>query len=268
MPNMRRIFIQAAAALSIALTALPVAAQDAFRVGAYPANPPWQNRQEDGTFVGFEVDIATEIAKRLGMTAEISPYDFRALFVATASGRVDAVISSLTITDERLEGQSFTQPYVEGALGVGVKAGAEIRSIEDLKDKRVGTIATSFPEKWLKEREAEIGYASLSSYDSVSNMLTDLMAGRVDAVVNDAVGLRYALNQMEGLELTAEVTTGERFAMMMRKDSPLLEPVNNAISEMKKDGTMAALYEKWLGLAPAPDSLTVTPLPIPTPGNY
>lgn len=264
----RRLLMMSAAALSLALTALPALAQETFRVGAYPANPPWQNRQEDGSFVGFEVDIANEIAERLDMTPEISGYDFRALFVATASGRVDAVISSLTITDERLEAQSFTQPYVEGALGIGIKSGSEIDSLESLKDLRLGTIATSFPETWIKERESEIGYASLNSYDSASNMLTDLLAGRVDAVVNDAVGLRYAFTQMQGLEVSHEINTGERFAMMMQKDSPLLEDVNNAISEMKNDGTMAELYEKWLGSAPAADSLTVTPLPIPTPGNY
>ncbi|WP_299479045.1 ABC transporter substrate-binding protein [uncultured Paracoccus sp.] len=265
---MRRIFLKSAVALSIALTALPALAQETFRVGAYPANPPWQNRQEDGSFVGFEVDIVNEIAKRLDMTPEISGYDFRALFVATASGRVDAVISSLTITDERLEGQSFTQPYVEGALGIGVKSGSDIKSLEDLEGIRIGTIATSFPETWMKEREAEIGYSSLSSYDSVANMLTDLLAGRVDAVVNDAVGLRYAFTQMQGLELSYEITTGELFAMMMSKDSALLEDVNNTISDMKSDGTMAALYEKWLGAPPADGSVTVTPLPIPTVGNY
>lgn len=264
----RRLFVKSAVALTLALTALPAMSQETFRVGAYPANPPWQNRQEDGSFVGFEVDIANEIAERLDMTAEISGYDFRALFVATASGRVDAVISSLTITDERLEAQSFTQPYVEGALGIGIKSGSQVNSIESLRDLRLGTIATSFPETWIKEREAEIGYASLNSYDSVSNMLTDLMAGRVDAVVNDAVGLRYAFTQMQGLEVSHEINTGEQFAMMMQKDSPLLDDVNNAISAMKEDGTMAELYEKWLGSAPAEGSLTLTPLPVPTPGNY
>lgn len=255
-------------ALALSTIGFAASAQETFRVGAYPANPPWQNRGEDGSFEGFEVDIANEIAERLGMTADIQPYDFRALFVATASGRVDAVISSLTITDERLEGQSFTQPYVEGALGIGVREGDTITSEADLAGKNVGAIATSFGEAWLKEHEAEIGYASLNSYDSVSNMLTDLMAGRVDAVANDVVGLRYAFTQMEGLEVGYEIATGERFAMMMPKDSPLLEQVNDAISAMKEDGTMAELYEKWLGTAPAEDSLTVTPLPIPTPGNY
>lgn len=264
----RRAFTGAIAGLALGLTAMPSLAQDVVRVGSYPANPPWENRNEAGQFEGFEVDIVNEIASRIGRVAEIEGYDFRALFVATASGRVDIVISSLTITDERLESQSFTQPYVEGAMGVGVRTGSEIDSLEDLRGMRIGTIATSFPEAWVNERAAEIGFASNNSYDSTANMLTDLMAGRIDAVVNDIVGLRYAFSQMSGLEVTHEIVTGERFAMMMPKDSPLLEEVNNAISAMKEDGTMAAIFERWMGVAPAEGSLTVTPLPIPTPGNY
>lgn len=255
-----------AAAAMVAVSGLAATAQETLKIGSYPANPPWEYKNEDGKFEGFEVDIINEIASRIGAEAEISGLDFRALFVATASRRVDAVISSLTITNERLEAQSFTQPYFSGALGVGTKDGAGIASVADLGGKRVGSIATSFPENWLKEREGEIGYASYSSYDSTANMLTDLRSGRIDAAVNDIVGLRYAFNQehMTGLSIAAEIPTGDKFAIMMPKGSERLEAFNDAISEMKTDGTMAKLYEKWFHVAPKADSLTVTPLPVPT----
>ncbi|MHA3916623.1 ABC transporter substrate-binding protein [Halovulum sp. GXIMD14793] len=260
----RRSILTAVTGLAFAFGVTVAYADEPLRVGAYPTNPPWQNKMEDGSFEGFEVDIVKEIASRMGREAEIEGYDFRALFVATASGRVDMVISSLTITDERLESQSFTQPYVEGALGIGVRNGEEVDGLEDLAGKRVGAIATSFGEAWMQERADEIGYEDLKSYDTVVNMLTDLRAGRVDAVVNDVVGLRYAFTQGEGLTVSHEIVTGERFAMMMPKASPLLEEVNTIIGEMKSDGTMAKLYERWLGAPPAEGSLTVTPLPIPT----
>ncbi len=250
--------------MAFSLAAAPVVAEETIKVGAYPANPPWQNKMEDGSFEGLEVDVVNEIAARMGRTAEIAPYDFRALFVATSSGRADMAISSLTITDERLESQSFTQPYVEGALGVAVVEGSEIDSLEDLRGQRIGVIATSFPEQWVKERADEIGYSTLNSYDTTVNMLSDLRIGRVDAVLNDVVGLRYAFTQSTGLKVSHEIITGERFAIMMPKDSPMLEEVNNVISAMKSDGTLPAIYEKWLGVAPPPNGLTVTPLPIPT----
>ncbi|MDF3382205.1 MULTISPECIES: ABC transporter substrate-binding protein [Sulfitobacter] len=248
------------------LSGVSAMAQDVLKIGSYPANPPWEFKNEAGAFEGFEVDIINEVAARLGKTTEISGYDFRALFVATASGRVDAVISSLTITDERLEAQSFTQPYFSGALGVGTKTDAGIADLDGLEGKRIGSIATSFPENWLKEREDELGFKSYSSYDTTANMLTDLRSGRIDAAVNDIVSLRYAFAQptMQGLQVSVEIPTGDKFAIMMPKGSEHLEAVNGAISSMKEDGTMAALYEKWLGVAPAEGSLAVTPLPVPT----
>jgi len=259
----RRAAMGLATGLTLVL-AIPALAQEVLRVGAYPANPPWENKTETGTFEGFEVDIVNEVAKRMGTTAEIQGLDFKALFVASASGRVDMVISSLTITNERLESQAFTQPYFEGALGIGVKEGSDIASVEGLKGKVVGSVATSFPEAWLKEREAEIGYAEYKSYDTTSNLLTDLQNGRIDAVVNDVVGLRFAFGQMQGLTVGAEIVTGEKFAMMMPKGSDKLEQVNQIISDMKTDGTMAAIFEKWMGTAPNAGGFTVTPMPVPT----
>lgn len=266
MTSTRRRLLGLAVAAIAGISAVSASAQDALKIGSYPANPPWEFKNEAGTFEGFEVDIINEIAKRLGTTAEIGGLDFRALFVATASGRMDAVISSLTITDERLDAQSFTQPYVVGALGFGTKKDAEITSLEDVKGKKLGSIATSFPEGWLKEREAELGYASYASYDTTANMLTDLQSGRIDVAVNDIVSLRYAFAQpqMSKLHVAIEETTGEKFAIMMPKNSDKLQAFNDALSEMKTDGTMAAIYEKWFDVAPASDSVTLTPLPIPT----
>lgn len=263
--NLTRRLAIALGAGFLALSATATLAQEALRVGSYPSNPPWQVQKADGTFEGFEVDIVNEIGKRMGRPVQIDPYDFRALFVATASGRADMVISSITVTDERLAEQSFTQPYVSGALGIGMAEGAGYDSPDDLKGKTVGAIATSFGETYMKEREAEIGYGELKGYDTLANMLTDLQNGRVDAVINDEVGLRYAFSQqMTGMAVGGVIETGELFAIMMPKDSPLLDEVNQHISDMKSDGTMAQLYEKWFGVAPAADSVTVTPMPVPT----
>ncbi|MBI1217962.1 MAG: transporter substrate-binding domain-containing protein [Rhodobacteraceae bacterium] len=260
----RRALMGLIAGAAFAVSAVQGIAAGVLRVGSYPANPPWEFKDASGAFQGFEVDIVNEIAKRLGMTTDIQGLDFKALFVATASHRVDIVISSLTITNDRLQSQSFTQPIVTGALGIATKDGAGVTSVADLKGKTVGAIATSFGEKWLKDRAAEIGYTDYKSYDTVSNMLTDLTAGRVDAVANDVVGLRYAMNQMKGLAVPVEIPTGEKFAMMLPKGSDMLEKINSALSDMKTDGTMATIYKKWFGVDPAAGSVTLTPMPVPT----
>ena len=84
--------------------------------------------------------------------------------------------------------------------------------------------------------------------------------------MNDIVGLRYAFTQaqMGDLKVAFDIPTGDKFAIMMPKNSDHLQAFNDAISAMKEDGTMAGIYEKWFGEAPAEGSLTVTPLPIPT----
>jgi polar amino acid transport system substrate-binding protein len=260
----RRALIGLIAGAALAISAVQGVAAGVLKVGSYPANPPWEFKDASGAFQGFEVDIVNEIAKRMGMTTDIQGYDFKALFVATASHRVDIVISSLTITNDRLQSQSFTQPIVTGALGIATKDGAGVKALADLKGKTVGSIATSFGEKWLKDHQAELGFTDYKSYDTVSNMLTDLTAGRVDAVANDVVGLRYAMTQMKGLVVPIEIPTGEKFAFMLPKGSDLLDKINSTLSDIKTDGTMATIYKKWFGVDPAAGSVTLTAMPVPT----
>ena len=93
--------------------ASPVLAQNAIVVGAYPANPPWEYKTPSGVFEGFEIDVATEAAKRVGRTVEFQDLGFQALFAATASGRIDFAVSSISINNDRLKSQSFTQPYYD-----------------------------------------------------------------------------------------------------------------------------------------------------------
>src|SRR4051812_4869460 len=108
-PTRRQIPILFAAALSLA--AGGALAADKLAVGAYPSNPPWEFKNAQGAFEGFEVDMVKDIGKRLGLDIEISDMGFSALFAATSSKRIDLAISTITITKERLKSQSFTQGF-------------------------------------------------------------------------------------------------------------------------------------------------------------
>ncbi len=264
--NMQAIFrrLLATAIAGAGLLAIGQAqAAETFRVGAYPANPPWESKAADGSFSGLEVDIVNEIGRRIGRTVTIEGMDFKALFVAAASNRVDAVISSLTITPERLKNQSFTQPFFDGELALVVTDKSGIGSIEDMKGRSIGSVATSSPETWAKANMARLGFSTYRSYDGLNTLFLDVRTGRLDAAVSDAVGSAVALRKMPGLKIAARVSTGDRFGIMMGKNSPLLKPVNDAISDMKRDGTMARLIEKWMGLEPRPGDSSVTVLPLP-----
>lgn len=252
-------------ALAFALPA-SLAAAETLSVGAYPANPPWEFKTEDGTFEGFEVDLVREVGERLGMEVDISDLGFQALFAATASGRIDAAISSITITDERLENQDFTQGYYDADLALGVRKDSGIETLADLDGKPVGVLSSSTGESWAKEHQEEYGFTDVRGYNAQQDLLLDVSAGRVDAAISDITGLEFSFEKMTDLTTAERIPTGDRYGVMLAKDSPLTVRVNDAITAMKEDGTMAELYEKHLGGSPEGTS-TVTVLDLPTPGS-
>lgn len=238
-------------------------AADTLNIGAYPNNPPFEFKNASGTFEGFEVEVATEAAKRAGLTVNIADYGFQALFSAIASKRIDVAISSITITPERLKTLSFTQPYYDSDMGIAVKDGSAIKAIADLKGKTVGVLSGSTGEKWAKEHQASDGIADVKGYNTQQDVLLDLNAGRIDAVVSDVPGMQYAFSKMKGMSVAIRIKTGEEYGLMLAKDSPFLTKLNDALTAMKKDGTLAAIHKKWFGNDAPAGSSTVTEKPIP-----
>ncbi len=261
----RRSLLGLAAAIGLAAAGTTMAAAESITIGAYPSNPPFEFKNADGNFEGFEVDIAKEVAKRLGMETEISDMGFQALFAATSSQRIDAAISSITITPERLQSQSFTQPYYDADMGIATRTDSDIAKPEDLKGKIVGGLSGSTGEKWIRENQETYGIAEIKGYNTQQDLLLDLNAGRVDAAVSDVPGMEYAFTRMDGLTVKERIKTGEQYAMMMTKDHPLLGKVNDALTAMKEDGTMASIHETWFGTTPPEGSSTVTVMPLPAP---
>ena len=259
----RRNLLLLAAAVGIAAGPAAAFAQGVLNVGSYPNNPPFEYKAESGTFEGFEVDIVTEAAKRIGMTVNIEGYDFQPLFAATSSGRIDVAISSITITPERLGSQSFTQPYYDSDMGIAAKTDSPIKTLADLKGKIVGVLSGSTGETWSKEHQAAHGFSEIKGYNTQQDLLLDLAAGRVDAVVSDIPGMEYAFTKMQGLAVKERIKTGEQYGLMMTKDHPLLGKINDALTEMKKDGTLQSIHKKWFGTDAPAGSSTVTEAPLP-----
>jgi polar amino acid transport system substrate-binding protein len=259
----RRNILALAAAIGMSSAAFSAFAADVLNVGSYPNNPPFEYKTTSGSFEGFEVDIVNEAAKRIGMTTAIADYDFQPLFAATASGRIDVAISSITITPERLKSQSFTQPYYDSDMGVATKDGSAVKGVADLKGKTVGVLSGSTGEKWVNDNKAADGFADVKGYNSQQDMFLDLGAGRVDAVVSDVPGMQYLFVKMKGFAIKDRIKTGEQYGLMMTKDSPLVAKINDAITAMKKDGTMDKIHQKWFGNPAPAGSSTVTEAPIP-----
>ena len=259
----RRSLMSFVAGVGLLAASAQVAAAETLLIGAYPSNPPFEYKTESGAFEGFEVDIATEVAKRLGMTVEISDLGFQALFAATSSKRIDVAVSSITITAERLGSQSFTQPYYDADMGIAALKTSTVAGSADLKDKIVGVLSGSTGEKWAKDNQAAAGFADIKGYNSQQEVFLDLTAGRIDAVVSDVPGMEYLFLKMKGFAVKERIKTGEQYGLMLGKDHPLLDKLNTALTEMKKDGTMASIHKKWFGSDAPAGSSTITEMPIP-----
>jgi polar amino acid transport system substrate-binding protein len=236
---------------------------DKIVVGAYPANPPWEYKTDSGGFEGFEIDVATDVAKRLGDEVEFQDLGFQALFAATASGRIDFAVSSISITNERLQNQAFTQAYYDSDGTIVGKTDSTIKSLDDLKGKTIGVIAGSTGDAYMKANAEKLGVADVKSYNAQQDLLLDVQNGRVDGGAGELAGFQFAIKQMPSLKILVRIPTGERFAMMTKKGHPLLEKANDAITAMKKDGTTAAIHKKWFGVDPEAGTSTVTPGEIP-----
>ena len=190
-----------AIALAAGLAA-PVAAQT-LQVGAYPANPPWEQKLPDGSMEGLEVDLVREIARRMGREVEIQDYGFQALFSAVSSGRVDMVISTISITNDRLQNQSFTQPYYDTDLALVTTEGAGVGGLGDLKGKPVGALASSTGETWIRENQGTYGFGEYKGYDTFQNLLLDVANGRLAGGVSD---IGVSLSPLKGSDPPARST--------------------------------------------------------------
>jgi polar amino acid transport system substrate-binding protein len=236
---------------------------DTITVGAYPANPPWEYKTDVGDFEGYEVDVAKEVGKRLGMDVEFQDMGFQALFAGTSSGRIDFAISSISITNERLQNQSFTQPYYDSDGTVVGKEDSTVASLEDLKGKTIGVVAATTGEAWAKENAEKLGIAEVKSYASQQDLLLEVQNGRIEGGAGELAGFQYAMTKIPGLKVLVRIPTGERFAMMAKKDHPLVEKANDAISAMKEDGTLAEIHKKWFQADADPETSTIKVMPLP-----
>lgn len=238
-------------------------AAETLTVGAYPANPPWEYKNEQSAFEGFEVDLVNEIGERIGAEIEFQDLGFQALFAATSSGRIDMAISTITITGDRLQNQDFTQGYYDSDLALIANREGDVSGLDDMAGKTVGVLSSSVAEAWVKENAEQIGFGNVRGYTTQQNLLLDVRSQRLDGAVGDLAGYQYAFQQMPDLEILETIPTGDRFGIMLPKGSEHLERVNAAISEIKEDGILADIHEKWLGVGPAEGTSTVTVLAVP-----
>ncbi len=225
------------------------AATGTLTVATEPAFPPFEFQNEDGELDGFDIDLMTAIGETAGLEVQFESLPFDGIIPALQAGTVDAAISGMTITEERLQTVDFSRPYVKAGLAIAVKEeNTEVATLDDLQDKKIAVqIGTTGA-----EQAAEIPGAEISTFDSAPLALQELANGNVDAVINDAPVTLDAIasGNIDGLKVVGELLTTEFYGIAMPKGSENVEIVNEALMTMMEDGTYAEIYQEWFGEEP------------------
>lgn len=225
-----------------------IKAAGVLRIGVDDAFPPMEYRDEKGKLTGFDVDLADEIGRRLGVAIEWVPTAWDGVILALQSGKFDIILSSMTITEERAKMLDFSPPYIWGAQIVVVREKDDsVKSVPDLAGKVVGSQLGSTGE--IAARKIA-GVKELKLYGQFTEALTDLAIGRVQAVVVDEFVGRYYITMRPGVyRVLRERLAEEEVGIAFRKgEKALREAVCAALEAIKADGTYAAISKKWFGV--------------------
>lgn len=220
-------------------------------VGLDDSFPPMGFKDEKNEIVGFDIDLAKEVAKRLGREVEFKAIDWNSKEAELKSGRVDILWNGLDITDKRKENMLFSEPYMDNRQIVFVAKNGKVSVAgeADLAGKTIGTQSGGTTEEYFENKpELKASMKEVKYYPDYINAFMDLENGRLDAVVGDEIIGRYYISKHpdEIQAIDTVIGTVSQFGIAFRKDDQKLrDEVQKVFDEMKADGTVAKISEKW-----------------------
>ncbi len=209
---------------------------------------PMGFRDENGNVVGFDIDLASEVAYRMGVDLEIKPIEWSSSILSLNKGDVDVLWNGVTINDARKEQINFSKPYLNNRLVI-VKSIDDntINSKDDLAGKILGVQVGSNDEALTADPSSK-NAKEIRRYDVNVNAFLDLQAKRIDAVIIDEVAAQYYISEKKAPFVVVENSplTEELYGVGFRKsDGKLLAEVDRILDEMKSDGKAAEISQKW-----------------------
>jgi polar amino acid transport system substrate-binding protein len=206
--------------------------------------PPFNFYSENNELVGFDVDVAREVATRLGVKLKPVTTEWSGIIEGLRSGAYDGILGSMAVTEDRLKVVNFSTPYYYSGAQLMVRTGSPITSTADIKGKIVGVVTgTTFADD-----AAKLGAGEVKLYKDDTQTLTELSSGVVDGVITDRVVGVNAMNSGKfDIAPMGAPLRSENIAVAFNKDdATLLEAVNQILQAMHEDGTLTRLSVKWL----------------------
>ena len=207
------------------------------------AFPPYEMTTDAGEFEGIDVDTAKAIAEKLGLELQIDDMDFDAALLSVQQGKADIVMAGVTVTDERKAVMDFSDSYATGIQSIIVPEGSDIASPDDLAGKKIGTQRGTTGYIYCSD---DFGDENVVAYDDGLTAVQALKNGQVDAVVIDNAPAQEFVAANPGLKVLDTSYAEEDYAIGMAKGSALEDAVNKALEELKADGTLQAIVDKYI----------------------
>ncbi len=212
--------------------------------------PPFEFKK-NGKPVGFDIDLMNEIAKRANLQVEYQNVAFDGIIPGLSNNLYDAAIAAMTITEAREKKVDFSDPYFNADQSLLVPSDSNIHSTDDLSDATVGVQLGTMGAYQAEEFQSEGTVGEVRTFDTIEDAFAALKDGQVDAVINNLPVSQDTADQSDGrLKVVETIPTGEQYGIAFPKDSELVDPVNEALAEIKEDGTYEKIYKKWIGRAP------------------
>ena len=214
------------------------------------AFPPYEYKDGD-KIVGIDAEIAAEIAKKLDMELEIVDIEFGSIVSGVQSGKFDMGMAGLTVTEDRKKSVNFSDTYATGVQVVIVKEDSAIKSVDDLagKDIKIGVQQDTTGDIYASDTPENGGYGEdhVVRYKTGADAVEALKTGKVNCVIIDNEPAKSFVKANEGLKILETEYVTEDYAIAVSKDNKeLLEKINKALEELKKDGTIDKIIAKYI----------------------
>lgn len=219
------------------------------RIGIEGTYAPFDYLGSDNQYTGLDVDLAREIARRIGVKPEFIATEWSGLVGGLKADKFDMIMADMTITPERAKSVDFSIPYnASGAVLISRKGDDKYKHLGDLKGANVGTGAGTTFEKLARS----VNGANVRTYPGFNDYIQDLMNRRLDVIINDRLSAEYAIKKRDlPLAITSEMLSVEPIGIAVKKgNGAFVDELNRTLSAMIFDGTYQKIYNKWFSGTP------------------